>query len=372
MRKTALFFGLVAFVVLTSMCTGCSNGVRGMIVYAGIAGDGNGTFIFAVSPDGKEKKQLTTGVRTDSYPAVSPDGKTVVFSSAGNDYKYRLYGVDGSGKHLRKIAETEHDAILASWSPDGKRIEFLDRESDHTTCIYLVHPDGTGLIQIVSGAKHDDDYQYQPVWSADGKRIMHDKKDMGSENDTMPACLYIVNTDGSGEMPFGNHNQTQHDGAWSPDNKKVIYHSQKREFDYNRNDNVGIFVMNSDGTGGTFLAPGSRPIWSPDGSLIAYTTSDTGYCQIFIMYPDGTGPGTTDVSAMDDEEAEGDAIPLQVSFDDSPGVKDPVWSPDGKKIAFVTDTGDLAANMLYVADVEGNTPLILSDNVLGRSRPDWK
>jgi Tol biopolymer transport system component len=372
MRKTTLFFWLITFAVPTSLPADYSSDVRGMIVYAGIAGDGNGTFIFAVSPDGKTRRQLTTGVRTDSYPAVSPDGKTVVFSSAGDDCKYRLYAVEGSGRHLRKIAETEHDAILASWSPDGKRIAFLDRESDHTTCIYLVHPDGTGLTRIVSGAEHDDDYQYPPVWSADGKRIMYDRKDMQSENDTMPACLYVVNTDGSGEVPFGNHDQTQHDGAWSPDSKKVIYESQKREFDYNRNDNVGIFAMNSDGTGETFLAPGSRPIWSPDGSLIAYTTSGTGPCQIFIMYPDGTGPGRTDVSDMDDEEAEGDAIPLRVSFDDSPGVKDPVWSPDGKKIAFVTDTGDLAANTLYVADVEGNPPLALAHNVWGRSRPDWR
>jgi Tol biopolymer transport system component len=372
MSTIRFFLGLIAFIALSSMFTGWSIGVKGMIVYAGIAGDGNGSFIYAISPDGKEKKQLTTGVRTDSYPAVSPDGMTVVFSSAGDDYKYRLYAVDGSGKNLREIAETEHDAILASWSPDGKRIAFLDRDSDNATCIYLVNPDGTGLTQIVKGAEHDDDYQYPPVWSADGKRIMYDKKDMKSEDGTMPACLYIVNTDGSGETPFGNHNQTQYDGAWSPDAKRVVYYSQKREFDYNRNDNVGIFVMNSDGTGEAFLVSGLRPIWSPDGSRIAYTTSDTGYDHIFIMYLDGTEPVKADVNNMDDEEAEGDSMPLQVSFDDSPGVKDPIWSPDGQKIAFVTDTGDLAASKLFIADLVGNTQLALTDNVLGRSRPDWK
>jgi hypothetical protein len=41
-------------------------------------------------------------------------------------------------------------------------------------------------------------------------------------------------------------------------------------------------------------------------------------------------------------------------------------------IAFVTDTGDMATNVLYVADVAGNAPLALADKVLGRSRPDWK
>jgi len=372
-RKILILIEFIVSMNLTALFADGPGNVKGMIVYAALAGDGNGSSIYAVSPDGKIKKRLTMSVGSDCYPAVSPDGNTIVFSAVGSDYKYRIFAIDGAGEHLKQLAETDHDAILASWSPDGKRIAFLDRESDHTTCIYLVNPDGTGLTRLVSDAKHDDDYQYPPEWSGDGKRIFYDKKDMQSENDTMPACMYIVNTDGSGEMPFGDHNRTQCDGSWCSENDKVVYYSEKRKFNYNRQDNAGIFLMDSSGAGETYLAPGNRPVWSPDGSLIAYTSSCAGNNHIFIMYPDGTGPGKSEVfTNMEGEESGGDPIPLQISFDHSPGVKDPVWSPDGKMIAFVTDTWDMATNMLYVADIAGNAPLALAGNVLGRSRPDWK
>ncbi len=373
MKKILFFTWLFSFLILTALFTGCSNSVKGMIVYAGIAGDGRGSFIYAVSPDGSAKKQLTKGARADCYPAVSPDGKTIVFSALGDDYKYRIYAMDGSGKNLRKVAETKNDAILPSWSTDGSRIAFLDRTSDHTTCLYIVNPDGTKLVKIVDGAGHNDDYQYPPEWSRDGKMIIYSRKNMDKGLDVLPECIYMVNTDGSGEVPFGDQKQTRYDGNWSPDNKKVVYYSQKTEFNYNRQDNSGIFVMNSDGSAETYLAAGYRPVWSPDGSLIAYTSMSEGYDRVFLMYPDGTGPGKSEVfTNMEGEESGGDPIPLPVSIDNSPGVKDPVWSPDGKRIAFVTDTGDQAKNQLIVADISGNTPVVLSNNVLGRSRPDWK
>jgi Tol biopolymer transport system component len=338
--------------------------VKGMIVYSAIEEHNKGSFIYAISPDGKVKKELTTGENLDIWPAVSPDGSQVAFCSSIN-FNYRIFVMDADGGNIRQVAGTEHDAVLPSWSPDGKLIAFWDRESDHTTRLYLVKPDGTGLRAIVTGAKHDDDYQYPPEWTPDGKHIIYDRKDMGSKNDTFPACLYIVNVDGRRDRPLGAHERTCIDAGISPDGKKVIYYSQKEKFDYNRSDNAGIFIMGMDAAGEKFLTQGFRPVWSPDGSLIAYTGSND---NVWIMFPNGKGPGNPDPDYPDGEAN----IPLQMSVDDSPGVKDPVWSPDSKHIAFVTDRGDYAKNELIVADIEGNTPIVLSNNVIGRSRPSWR
>lgn len=378
MKKLLLFI----IVLMLPVFTGCaqikemffSETLKGLIVYAGIEGDGNGTFIYAISPDGSVKKRLTTGVRSDNYPAVSPDGKSVVFSSADNNYKNRLYIMNADGSKIREIASTENDAELASWSPDGRRIAFLDRGSENITSIYVIGSNGKGLKKLVSGCAHHDDYQYVPEWSADGKYILYNKINTDNK-DNNPECLYLLNTDGSGEKLLAGNDNTRIDGCFSPDGKKVAYYMERKEMDYNRFDNTGIFVMNSDGTGETYLASGYRPVWSPDGAYIAYTAADLTYSDaIFIMYPDGTGPGRTETEQnMNDEEAkEGDPIPLQITFDGAYGVKNPVWSPDGKKIAFVTETSEVAEGALWVADVSGNSPAAIAKNVLGRTRPSWR
>jgi TolB protein len=368
----------ISAVLLSAIFSGCSKGLKGMIVYAGVAGPDQGVCIYAVSPDGKTKKQLTpSGDYFRLYPAVSPDGKHVVFSSSDN-YKLNLYIMDSEGKNMKKIAETANEAVLPSWSPDGKQIAFLDRHSDHTTAIYLVNPDGTNLHEIVSGCRHHDDYQYAPLWSRDGKTILYDK--INPESEAGHCRMYVINTDGSGEAALAGAEQARYDGDWSPDGKKIVYYSEKTEVDYNRSDNSGIFVMNPDGTDEKFLTAGYRPVWSPDGAYIAFTAAvlDMGNC-VLVMFPDGTGPGVEDdgedgeyYSGEDEGEVEAKGVPLPVSFDGSPGVKDPVWSPDGKKIAFVTDTAESNDNTLWVADVEGNSPVALAKNVVGRSRPSWR
>ncbi|MBN2753951.1 MAG: PD40 domain-containing protein [Candidatus Goldbacteria bacterium] len=389
MKKILL---IVSVFVLAAVFTGCAqikgifttDSLKGLIVYAGVEGDGNGTFIYAISPDGKWKKRLTTGVRSDNYPAVSPDGKSVVFSSADEKYKNRLYIMDSDGGKIREIASTEHDAELASWSPDGKRIAFLDRDSDHVTSIYVINSNGTGLKKIVSDCAHHDDYQYVPEWSADGKYILYNKINTDDKDGNMPECLYLVNTDGSGEKLLAGNDNTRIDGCFSPDEKKVAYYMERKEMDYNRFDNTGIFIMNFDGTGETYLASGYRPVWSPDGTYIAFTAGNLNLTNcILLMYPDGTSPkgsqaeDNADSEEYEDEEGnddegEDESSYLRITFDDVNGVKDPVWSPDSKKIAYVTETTEIAEGALWVADVSGNSQMAIAKNVLGRSRPSWR
>lgn len=387
MKKTWL---LISAILITAVFTGCTqikevlkgdvNNLKGFIVYAGVEGDGNGTFIYAVSPDGSVKKRLTTGVRSDNYPAVSPDGKTVVFSSAGEDYKNRIYIMNSDGSKIRQIAATENDAELASWSPDGQRIAFLDRGDENITSIYVINRNGTGLKKIVSGCAHHDNYQYVPNWSADGKYILYNKINTDDKDGNRPECMYLVNTDGSGEKIFGGCEQTRIDGCFSPDGSKVVYYMEKKEMNYNRFDNTGIFMMNSDGTGETYLASGYRPVWSPDGAYIAFTAGDMSLLDsILIMYPDGTSPKSEKDEKYEDEEGyeedgeyEDESSYLQITFDGSNGVKDPVWSPDSKKIAFVTEASEVAESALWVADVSGNSQAAIAKNVLGRSRPSWR
>ena len=123
--------------------------------------------------------------------------------------------------------------------------------------------------------------------------------------------LYSVNADGTGVRRLTRTLGFDGFGSWSPDGRKILYHSQ----DW-RLGRVGGVVMNADGSGKRWLpANGS---WSPDGQMIVFDTGRDGNGEIYVMKADGSGQRIVV------------AIPSSNEFD-------PEWSPDGRTIAFNTD-----------------------------------
>ena len=114
-----------------------------------------------------------------------------------------------------------------------------------------------------------------------------------------------------------------------------------------------IAIMNPDGSGVVRLkVAGTDPTVSPDGTKIAYcSTRDTIYYQIYVMNSDGTGPKKiTDFKT-------GDAC-------------GPVWSHDGKKIAFYAYamTNPSRNPEIWVMDPDGSNQKKLTDHGMD---PSW-
>lgn len=108
--------------------------------------------------------------------------------------------------------------------------------------------------------------------------------------------------------------------AWSPDDKKIVFGSTRRQRKRKVEHHVGdIYVVNSDGSDLTNLtnhpAHDIDPTLSPDGPQIAFTRCD-GTWDIYVMQADGGGQARLTKSATN--------------------AKAPVWSPDGTSIAFIT------------------------------------
>ncbi len=80
--------------------------------------------VFAMNADGSNPVNVSKSAAYDGWPAWSPDGTTIVFSSnrAGPANIGQLYAVELDGSNLRKLTDGPGSFVQPSWSRDGKRI----------------------------------------------------------------------------------------------------------------------------------------------------------------------------------------------------------------------------------------------------------
>jgi dipeptidyl aminopeptidase/acylaminoacyl peptidase len=247
--------------------------------------DGNAE-IYVMNADGSGLQNLTNDPGMDYWPAWSPDGTRIAFSSAGH-----LYVMNAGGSERREVRPADPTAQSLqepAWSPDGMMLA-ASGVFRHYVCgrdctlqffsqlfVMSVHGGNVDPVFARQTGYRPVYYQYQPAWSPNadiayawgGVLILVRYPDGTSRN--------LTNT-GSDNGP-----------AWSPDGKKVAFRS-------NRSGHSDLYVMNADGSGVTQLTADSategRPAWSPDGMKIAFgrTPSDLMAWELYVMNADGSG-----------------------------------------------------------------------------------
>jgi serine/threonine protein kinase/Tol biopolymer transport system component len=115
-----------------------------LVVGSTAGGHGN---LWVMNADGSDRRQITSGTEQDYYPAVSPDGRVVFFTSVRNGGIPNIWRVNMDGSNLKQLtfgtAGGEHPYI----TPDGKRVIFTSFNAGKITP-WIIPADGGEPIQL--------------------------------------------------------------------------------------------------------------------------------------------------------------------------------------------------------------------------------
>ena len=311
------------------------------------------TNIFTINPDGTNPRALTSLTSlgaSSASPVWSPNGRKIAFESFraldgsnGSIPAVNIWVMNADGSNaipLTRLTASLVSSIHSAWSPDGLKIAFDSTRSLNgtdssggTPNVWVVGADGSTASTALTSFQNAS--SELPVWSPDGTRIafISTRSLHGIDVDTTVRNIWIMNADGSSPQPLTQLTAASiSDFAWSPDGRKIAYVSVRA---LNGLDSAGnaanVWVMNSDGSGSqpltsltnSFNMTVAAPVWSPDGTKIAYSSSraldgsDVGgtVLNVWVMNADGSGSrAVTSLTAATSSQ--------------------PRWSPDGSRIIF--------------------------------------
>lgn len=199
--------------------------------------------IYAVGIDGQEMQRLTATPGYDAEATVSPDGKTIVWTSV-KDGDLDLYAMNLDGSNPRRLTnEIGYDGG-AFFSPDSKRIVYrashptdqaeIDKYKDLLRQalvepgqleIFVMNADGGGQRAVTSNGASN----FSPFYFPDGKRIIFSSNiETKGEGGRPSFHLYAIGEDGQGleRLTFDGHFNSF--PMFSPDGTRLVWVSDRQ------------------------------------------------------------------------------------------------------------------------------------------------
>ena len=196
--------------------------------------------LYTANADGSNRKRLTSyGIYT-AEATLSPDGRTLVFTSL-KDGDLEMYTMNVDGSNIRRLTDTPGYDGGAFFSPDGKQIVYR-----------AWHPTGADL----------DNY----------RRLL-------SQGLVRPNRmeLFVMNADGSNQRQITNLGGANFAPIFTPDGRRIIFSSNHRNPRGPGASNFDLFLVNPDGTGLEQVTTNPTfdgfPMFSPDGTKLIWASN---------------------------------------------------------------------------------------------------
>lgn len=275
-------------------------GEDSLIYPAGLTGNSN---LCLLRPQGGRLFNLKEEDREDVFPACSPDGRWLAFSSERNG-KSEVYLMNTEDGTVKQLTHGNGSHRAPAWSPDGKRIAFTSNR-DGNPEIYVMNADGSNPVNLTRNSGYDAD----PAWSPDGSKIAFASRRRGYRG----FRVFLMDVDGQNAHAISS---TDSPGyvypAWSPDGKRIAYGGPSDK-------SIELFVCNADGSQHRRLTQlggdNSMAVWSRDGKRIVFQHTEQG-AQVGTLYIMNEGGS--------------DLKPILKALGPKEGGR-PTWQPLGKK-----------------------------------------
>jgi TolB protein len=208
----------------------------------------------AVRIDGQQMQRLTVTRGYDAEATVSPDGKTIVWTSV-KDGDLDIYAMNLDGTNVRRLTDDVGYDGGAFFSPDSKRI------------VYRAH---------------------HPTDPAEIARY----KELLAQRLVEPGQLeiFVMNADGSNKKQVTSNGASNFAPSFHPDGRRIIFSSNVETRGEGGRPSFHLYLIGDDGSGlervtfeGTF---NSFPMFSPDGTRLVWISDrnakDPGEFNVFL------------------------------------------------------------------------------------------
>lgn len=216
-------------------------------------------------------------------PTPSPTGSRIAFAVSmkhltTGEWIHDLFAVDRTGLNMKQLTTDPGYDDSPDWSPAGNRIVWVNWSPTGRSDIWAMNPDGTNKVNLTADMPANATRR-EPAWSKDGTRIAF----IQLENTAMGslATLYVMRADGSErQVVTSNYGTFDATPTWSPNGRQIAlvrYHGPEADI---------TILDRISGETRRLMVPGleSRPAWSPDGLLIAFSLND----KLYTIQPDGS------------------------------------------------------------------------------------
>jgi len=297
--------------------------------------------IYIINADGTGLRRITQGID----PQLSPDGSKIVFTRWEPRYELFTINVDGSSEQV--WARDWRQMKSPTWSADGARLVF----------------------SYQNGGRLEDEYHrihiLNTILSGEKIRIPREARDVEERNGIIyyripaDAHWYLKQVDlNTGELSDLYTERHSYGPTGHPIQANQVIHKV----------DTGITLHNLDSNTAQVVTDDHRdhtPVISPDGQKVAVAYWQDGHWEIHTMNSDGSNRQRLTET------------PLTVVAENTPLVSEvvagksrfvpaanphwnnaaPVWSPDGSKLAFLTDRTGKWEIWIMNADGSGQRPM---------------
>jgi dipeptidyl aminopeptidase/acylaminoacyl peptidase len=274
-------------------------------------------------------------IKRAGSPAISPDAHYVAYTVRAsnwddNAFDTQIWIADATTGATRQLTNSKKSSQSPAWSPDGMRLAFISDRSDKRQ-IYVINP-LAGEAEAVTSL---EDGVGSFEWAPDGKSIAYTATDAKSaavkdrdkkygefqvvEQDFRMTHLYVIDLAAKTTKTLTSGAFTVGSFSWSPNGRSIAFdHRVNPLLASGGSADISIVTV-ADASIRPLVTqdgPDTDPIWSPDGSRIAFHTSMANPAFFYTNSVIATVPASGGAPTV-----------LTSAFDEDPSMV--AWKPNG-------------------------------------------